>query len=167
MDELAKARIETENSRIQMAKSSLEETMVELRRSQVEIVMAKAENEKSMAELDYVHKGLPRFYAQNEKREDDKLRGNMVEWRRAQAEFATSQAQFMEEVNQPPQEELILENEVNELTISMVELAKSRTKLLLDETKANVQYQSIPPKSSEETMTPKAISHTQSDVKME
>ena len=59
-----------------MAKSSLEETMVELRRSQVEFVMAKAKNEISMVELDYVHKGLPRFYTQNEIREDEKLRGN-------------------------------------------------------------------------------------------
>ena len=48
-----------------MAKSSIEETMVELRRSQVEFSMAEAENERSMVELDYVHKGLPRFYAQN------------------------------------------------------------------------------------------------------
>ena len=91
----------------------------------------------------------------------------MVEWRIAQAEFATSQAQFMDEVNQPPQEKLILENEVDELSISMVELAKSRTELFMKETKANVQFQSIPLKSLEETMTPKAISHTQSNIKIE
>ena len=32
--------------------------------------------------------------------------------------------------------------------------------------KANVQFQSIPLKSLEEIMTPKAISHTQSNVKI-
>ena len=48
----------------------------------------------------------------------------MAEWRRFQAKFATSQAQFIEEVNQPPQDESIMENEVDELAISMVELAK-------------------------------------------
>ena len=41
------------------------------------------------------------------------------------------------------------------------ELAKSRTELFMEETKANVQFQSIPLKSLEETMTPKATSHTQ------
>ena len=172
MAELAKARVEMENSRIQMAKSNLEETMVELRRSQVEFAMAKVENEISMVELDYVHKGLPGFYAQNEisplqQEKMTNLEATMAKWRWAQGEFATSQAQFMEEVNQPPQEELILENEVDELVISMAELAKSRTELLMEETKVNVQFQRIPLKSLEETMTPKAICNTQSDVKIE
>ena len=35
----------------------------------------------------------------------------------------------MEEVNQPPQEGLIFENEVDELAISMVELANSQAEL--------------------------------------
>ena len=56
---------------------------------------------------------------------------------------------------------------MDELSISMVELAKSRTKLFMKEKKANVQVQSIPLKSLEETMTPKAISHTQSNIKIE
>ena len=172
MAELAKARIEIENSQIQMAKLSLEETMVELRRSQVEFAMVEAENEISMAELNYVHKALPRFYAQNEisplpQENMTNLEATMAEWRRAQAEFATSQAQFMEKVNQPPQEDLILENKVDELAISMVELAKSRTELFMQETKADVQFQCIPLNSLEETMIPKAISYSQSTIKKE
>ena len=108
MTELAQARAEMENSRIQMAKSSLEETMVELRGSQAEFAMAKVENERSMAELDYVYKGLPRIFAQNEisplpQEKMKNSKATMAEWRRCQAEFATSQTQFMEEVNQPPQ----------------------------------------------------------------
>ena len=73
----------------------------------------------------------------------------------------------MEEVNQPQQEELLLENEVDVLAISMVELIKSRTKYFMEETRASIQFQSIPLKSLEETMTPKAISHTQFNVKIE
>ena len=49
----------------------------------------------------------------------------------------------------------------------MAVLAKSRIELFMEETKAHVQFQSIPIKSLEETMTPKAISYTQSDVKIE
>ena len=85
----------------------------------------------------------------------------------AQDEFETSQANFMEEVNQPPQEELIFENEVDELAISIAELTKTRAELCMEETKANVQFQSIPLKSLEETITPKATSHTQSEIKIE
>ena len=90
------------------------------------------------------------------------LEKTMAEWRRAQDEFETSQDNFMEEVNQPPQEELIFENEVDELAISMAKLAKTRVELCMEETKANVQFQSIPLKRLEETITPKATSHTQS-----
>ena len=60
-----------------------------------------------------------------------------------------------------------MENEVDELAISMVELAKSRTKLFMEETRVNVQFRSIPLKILEETMTLKVISHTQFDVKIE
>ena len=42
----------------------------------------------------------------------------------------------------------------------MAELAKFRTELFMEETKANVQFLSILFKSLEETITPKAISHT-------
>ena len=58
----------------------------------------------------------------------------MAEWRRFQAKFETSQANFMEEVNQPPQEELIFENEVNKLAISKAKLAKARVELCMEET---------------------------------
>ena len=37
----------------------------------------------------------------------------------------------------------------------------------MEETKANVQFQSIPLKSLEETITPKATSHTQLKIKIE
>ena len=53
------------------------------------------------------------------------------------------------------------------LAISMVELAKSRTELFMEETRANIQFQSIPLKSLEETITPKAISHAQSELEIE
>ena len=45
--------------------------------------------------------------------------------------------------------------------------AKSRIELFMEETKANVQFQSIPLKSLEETMTPQATSHTQPVIKIE
>ena len=54
----------------------------------------------------------------------------------------------------------------------MVELAKSQAELVtsqvefLGETKAKVQFQFIPLKSLEKTMTPRAISHTQSELKI-
>ena len=73
----------------------------------------------------------------------------------------------MEEVNQPPQEELILENEVDEQVISMAELAKSRIELFVGETNANVQFQSIPLKSLEKKMIPKATSHAQLEIKID
>ena len=91
----------------------------------------------------------------------------MAKWRRAEVEFETSQANFMEEVHQTPQDELIFENEVDELAISMAELDKTRDELCMKETKANVQFQSIPLKSLDETITPKATSHTQSQIKIE
>ena len=79
---------------------------------------------------------------------------SLAEWGRFQVEFETSQVNFMENMNQPPQEELIFENEVDKLVISMAELAKSRAELVtcqakfLEETKAKVQFHSIPLKSS-------------------
>ena len=138
--------------------------MNELRTTQVEPTMAQTEFLRSMAEMDYSKVSLLRFLVKNEisqppQEKMTNLKPTMVEWIRAQAEFTTSQAQFMEEVNQPLQEELILENEVEELAISMAELAKSRTKLFMEERKAIVQFQSIPLKSLEETMTPKAVFH--------
>ena len=49
----------------------------------------------------------------------------------------------------------------------MAKFPKSRTELYMEETKANVQFQSIPLRSLEETMTPKAISNTKYDIKIE
>ena len=49
----------------------------------------------------------------------------------------------------------------------MVELAKARVELCMEETKANVQFQSIPLMSLEKRITPKATSHTQSEIKIE
>ena len=73
----------------------------------------------------------------------------------------------MEEMNQPPQEELIFENEVDELAISMAKLAKTRAELCMEETNANVQFQSIQIESLEETITPRSTSHTQYEIKIE
>ena len=77
------------------------------------------------------------------------LEKTMDEWRKAQFEFETSQANFMEEVNQPPLEELIFENEVDEITISIAELAKTRAEICMEKRKANVKFQTIPLKSLE------------------
>ena len=49
---------------------------------------------------------------------------------------------------------------------SRAELVTSQAKFL-EETKAKVQFQSIPLKSSKETMTQRAISHIQSELKIE
>ena len=96
-------------------KSSLEETMAELRRGHADLAMVQAENERSMVDLDYVQNGLPRFHTHNEisqppQEKMTNLEATMAEWRRFQAEFETSQANFMEEVNQPPQKKLTFEN---------------------------------------------------------
>ena len=146
--------------------------MARLRRGQVDLAMVQAENERSMADLDYVQNGLPRFHthnviSQSPQEKMTNLEATMDEWRRFQAEFETSQANFMEEVNQPPQEELIFENEVDEQAISMAKLAKARAELCMEETKAIVQFQSMPLKNVEETITPKATSHIQSKIKIE
>ena len=172
MVEFAKTRVEMEDSKAQMAKSSLEKAMAKLRRGQADLAMAQAKSERSMADMDNFQVGLPRFHAYNEKTQPPQekmtnLETTMAKWRRAQAEFATSQTPFIEEVNQPPQEESIFENGMDVLAISRVNLAKSRPEFFLEETKANVHIQPIPLKSLEEAMTPKAISHTQSNMKIE
>ena len=107
MAELAKTRVEMEYSRAQMAKSSLEKTMAELRRGQVYLATVQVENKRSMADLDYVNFGLPRFHAKNEtslhsQEKMTNLEATMAEWRKVQAEFEISQTPFMEEANQPP-----------------------------------------------------------------
>ena len=57
---------ETSQSTPQEHKSSLEETMAELRRAQAKFAMAQAESKSSMADMDNFQVGLPRFHAQNE-----------------------------------------------------------------------------------------------------
>ena len=54
----------------------------------------------------------------------------MAELRRFQVESGTSQAQFMEKVHTPSQEESKFESEVDELAITMAKLAKYRVELL-------------------------------------
>ena len=161
-----------ESSQAQMANSSLKETMAELKRCQTDFVMVQDEIERSMVDMDNYQVGLPRFHAQNEiiqppQEEMTNLEVAIVELKKVQAEFAIPLAKFIEEVNQPPREESMFENEVGVLAISMAKFANSITKSFMEETKANVQFQSIPLKSLEETMTPKAISYTRSKMKKE
>ena len=68
----------------------------------------------------------------------------MDELRRVQAKSPTSQAQFMEKVCTPSQEESNVESKMDELAITMGKLAKCRAGLLMEETRTNVQIQPIP-----------------------
>ena len=133
-----------EESRAQMAKESLEKTMTEVRRSQANLTMVQAENEILMGDMDYSQDGLPRFYFQNEmskppQEEMSNLEATMAELRRVQAESTTSQAQFMEKVHTPSQNESKCESEVDELAITMAKLAKCRVEVLKGEIRTNVQ----------------------------
>ena len=70
-----------------MAKASLEKTMAELRRSQIDLAMVQAENEISITDMDHSQDGLPRFYAQHEmsqppQEEMSKLEAIIAELRR-------------------------------------------------------------------------------------
>ena len=99
--------------------------------------MAQAESKISMADIDNSQVGFPRFHDQNE-------------------------------MSPPPQEKMTnLEATMVEWRRIQAELAKSRTEVFMEETNANVQFQSIPLKSLEETMTPKAASHTQAVIEIE
>ena len=51
--ELARSRAVMEESRVQMAKESLEKTMTEVRTSQADLTMVQAENEILMGDMDY------------------------------------------------------------------------------------------------------------------
>ena len=69
--------------------------------------MAQAEFSRSMADKDYSEVGLPRLCMQNEmnqppQEEVSSLETTIDEQRRVQADLATSQVQFMEEVYTPP-----------------------------------------------------------------
>ena len=56
---------------------------------------------------------------------------------------------------------------MDEITISIAELAKTIAEICMEKRKAIVKFQTIPPKSLEETIIPKATSHTQSEIKIE
>ena len=61
------------------------------------------------------------------------LETTIAELRRVQADLATSQAQFIEEVYTPPQEELNVNNGVDELAFTMAKLAKCGVDLSINE----------------------------------
>ena len=91
-----------------------------------------------MADMDYSQVGLSRLCVQNEmnqppQEEVPSLEITLAELRRVQADLATSQAQFMEEVYTPPQEELNVNNGVDELAFTMAKLANSRVDLSINE----------------------------------
>ena len=82
----------------------------------------------------------------------------MDELKRAQVESTISQAQFMKEMNQPPQEKPKLEYEGDELANSMAEMARCQAELqksqakFMDETSVILQAQSAQLKSLEVQM---------------
>ena len=85
----------------QVQRSSLEEAMDELRRTQTESTMAQPKFSRSMAEMDHSQVGLPRFLDPNEISQPPdermtKLEVAMAELKRAHAESPPSQVQFME-----------------------------------------------------------------------
>ena len=147
----------------QVQRSSLEEAMDELRRTQAESTMAQPEFSRSMAKMDYAQVRLPRFLVKNEKRQPPQE--EMPNLEATMDELRKSQAQFMEEVHTPPQEESNFEREVYELAITMAKLAKCRVELLKGETRTNVQIQPIPLESLEKKKIPRVTSCTQ--LKME
>ena len=86
---------------LQVQRSSLEEAMDELRRTQTVFTMEQPEFSRSMAEIDYSQVGLPQFFYPNEISQPPhermtKLEAALVEMKRVHVECATSQVQFME-----------------------------------------------------------------------
>ena len=85
----------------QVQRSSLEKSMDELRRAQVESTMAQPEFSRSMAEMDHSQVGLLRFLDPNEISQSSqermtKLEAAMTELKRVHVECTTSQVQSME-----------------------------------------------------------------------
>ena len=85
----------------QVQRSSLEEAMDELRRTQAAFTMAQPEFSRSMDEMDYSQVGLPQFLNPNEISQPPhermtKLEAALIEMKRVHAECVTSQVQFME-----------------------------------------------------------------------
>ena len=122
MAEMAKLKDEMEDSRIQIANSGLEQNMAKMKRSQVELAMAQDKFSRSMVDMDYSQVGLPRPHVQDEIRSP--LQDTMTNLEANMDELRISQAQFMEEVNKPSQEELNFKGEVDELAFIMTKLAK-------------------------------------------
>ena len=77
------------------------------------------------------------------------------------AALRKTQAQFMEEVHTPPQDESNVKNGVDELAFPMAELAKTMAEMPKEEGGFNIQIQPIPLKCLKEEMTPKVTSYTQ------
>ena len=82
-------------------------------------------------------------------------------------ELRKYQAQFMEEVHTPPQEESSFKNGVDELAFTMVELAKTMAKMPKEEASFKTQIQHVPLKCLKEDMTLKATSYTQLGLEKE
>ena len=85
----------------QVQRSSLEEAMDELRRTQAAFTMAQPEFSRSMDEMDYSQVGLPQFFNPNEISKPPhermtKLEAALIEMKRVHAECVTSPVQFME-----------------------------------------------------------------------
>ena len=85
----------------QVQRSSLEEAMDELRRTQTAFTMEQPEFSRSMTEMDYSQVGLPQFFNPNETSQPPqermtKLEAALIEMKRVHAECVTSPVQFME-----------------------------------------------------------------------
>ena len=115
--------------------------------------------------MDYSQVSFPWFHVQDAIRSP--LQETMTNLKANITELRRSQAQFMEEVNKPSQDESNFEIEVDELAITMANLAKSRAEFFKEETRINVQIQPITLESLEKEMTRTTISCTQSTIKKE
>ena len=85
----------------QVQRSSLEEAMDELGRTQAAFTMTQPEFSRSIDEMDYSQVGLPQFFNPNEISQPPhermtKLEAALIEMKRVHAECVTSQVQFME-----------------------------------------------------------------------
>ena len=146
MAEMAKLRGKMEDSRIEKANLGLEQNMAEMKRIQAEIAMAQDEFSRSMDNVDYSQVSLPRPHVQDEIRSP--LQETMTNLEANMAELRRSQAQFIEEMNKPSQEESNFKSEMDELAFTMAKLAKCGVDL-----------------SIKEEMNPMATSYTQSKFK--
>ena len=104
-----------------------------------------------MAEMDYSRVGL--LLIKNEMSQPPQDEISNLE--ATMAKLRKSQAQFMEEVHTPSQEESNVKNEVNELAFAMAKLAKIMVEMPKEEASVNIQIQPIPQKDLKEEMTPK------------